>query len=223
MSYHFLEVSSPNALLKVRDKQIYLNLNDLGERRLPIEDTAAVIITSFNCSIHHSFFASSGRMNMPVLITCENYKPQSVLLPAIRATDTSLLRSDWSYDEKLKSILWQKTISAKIENQAEMLKVWGASPEEVAKVRGCSNMGPFHAREARAAKLYWSFWGKNLPKGFARKRRSGGLNSMLNYAYAVLVSVITQRLLAAGLDPVRGFGHRFRERTCALTYDIMET
>ena len=30
MSYHFLEVSSPNALLKVRDKQIYLNLKDDG-------------------------------------------------------------------------------------------------------------------------------------------------------------------------------------------------
>lgn len=222
MSYHFLEISQPGSRLKVRDNQIVLESELNPAKEIPLEDTAAVIITSFDCSIHHSFLGGCGAENVPVLVTCKDYKPKSVLLPAIRATDTSLLRSDWASDAKFRQSLWVRTISAKIENQAGLLKVLQAPTTEIRSLEKWVTGGPPHSREASAAKLFWSYWSKTLSTGFTRARKVPGLNSLLNYGYAVLASAVTQRLLAVGLDPVRGFGHRFRERACALTYDVME-
>lgn len=222
MSYHFLEISQPGSRLKVRDNQIVLESDAKIAKEIPLEDTAAVIITSFDCSIHHSFLGGCGEENVPVLITCKDYKPKSVLLPAIRATDTSLLRSDWALDKKFRQALWARTISVKIENQAGLLKVLQAPLKEITSLESWITGGSPHSREACAAKLFWSFWNKTISTGFTRARKVPGLNSLLNYGYAVLASAVTQRLLAVGLDPVRGFGHRFRERACALTYDLME-
>jgi CRISPR-associated protein Cas1 len=222
MSFHFLEVSQPGSRLKVRDNQIVLESEQKTTKEIPLEDTAAVIITSFDCSVHHSFLGGCGAENVPVLITCKDYKPKSVLLPAVRATDTSLLRSDWASDANFRQALWVRTISAKIENQAGLLTALQAPTTEITSLKKWVTGGPLHAREASAAKLFWSFWNKTLSTGFTRARKVPGLNSLLNYGYAVLASAVTQRLLAVGLDPVRGFGHRFRERACALTYDVME-
>jgi len=175
MSYHFLEISQPGSRLKVRDNQIVLESELKTAKEMPLEDTAAVIITSFDCSIHHSFLRGCGEENVPVLITCKDYKPKSVLLPAIRATDTSLLRSDWASDTKLRQALWTRTISTKIQNQAELLRVLDAPVTEITSLQKWATSGPLHAREASAAKLFWSFWSKTLATGFTRARKVPGL------------------------------------------------
>jgi CRISPR/Cas system-associated endonuclease Cas1 len=74
MSFHFLEVSQPGSRLKVRDNQIALESEQKTTKEIPLEDTAAVIITSFDCSVHHSFLGGCGAENVPVLITCKDYK-----------------------------------------------------------------------------------------------------------------------------------------------------
>ena len=45
---------------------------------------------------------------------------------------------------------------------------------------------------------------------------------MLNYAYAVLLSTILQKLFGVGLDPTFGIAHVVRERSTPLAYDLME-
>ena len=57
---------------------------------------------------------------------------------------------------------------------------------------------------------------------FTRERASGGLNSLLNYGYAVLLSTVLQKLFGVGLDPTFGVSHVPRERSTPLAYDLME-
>lgn len=55
-----------------------------------------------------------------------------------------------------------------------------------------------------------------------RDRTQGGLNNLLNYGYAVLLSIVLQKLFAVGLDRTFGIGHLPRERSTPLAYDMME-
>ena len=57
---------------------------------------------------------------------------------------------------------------------------------------------------------------------FSRDRGSGGLNALLNYGYAVLLSTVLQKLFGVGLDPTFGISHVTRERSTPLAYDLME-
>ena len=57
---------------------------------------------------------------------------------------------------------------------------------------------------------------------FVRDRARGGLNNLLNYGYAVLLSTVLQKLFGVGLDPTFGIAHVARERSTPLAYDLME-
>jgi len=49
-----------------------------------------------------------------------------------------------------------------------------------------------------------------------------GINALLNYGYAVLLSTVLQKLFGVGLDPTYGIFHVTRERAAPLAYDLME-
>jgi CRISPR-associated protein Cas1 len=57
---------------------------------------------------------------------------------------------------------------------------------------------------------------------FTREREAGGVNALLNYGYAVLLSTMLQKLFGVGLDPTFGINHVVRERSTPLAYDLME-
>ena len=78
-------------------------------------------------------------------------------------------------------------------------------------------------KEPICAKLFWQILGRSLDDpSFARTRDGGGLNDLLNYGYAVLLSTVLQKLFGLGLDPTFGISHVVRERSTPLAYDLME-
>ncbi|PYI85316.1 MAG: hypothetical protein DME26_11325 [Verrucomicrobia bacterium] len=52
-----------------------------GERKLPLEDVASIIITSFSANIHSNLFLEAAKHGV-ALIICEAFKPVSLVLPA---------------------------------------------------------------------------------------------------------------------------------------------
>ena len=48
-----------------------------GERKLPIEDVASIIITSFSAQIHSHLFLEAAKHGV-ALIICEAFKPVSL-------------------------------------------------------------------------------------------------------------------------------------------------
>jgi len=78
-------------------------------------------------------------------------------------------------------------------------------------------------KEAIVAKSFWQTFAESLDeKEFTRSREGGGLNNLLNYGYAVLLSTVLQKLFGVGLDPTFGISHVARERITPLAYDLME-
>ncbi len=228
MSYHIINIDSPQCSLTCRDGQLSCRLSDGAQRSLPMEDVGAIIISSFSAQIHGQVFLAAAKQGVSIVM-CENYKPTSVMLPANRATDTTLCRAVISLPEKVRSVLWQKTVDAKCRNQLLLARHLAPDHPSLPAIESCA-LGKKPHKEAICAKLYWPVWGRILDrwapqKNFTREQKprgTGGFNSLLNFGYAVLLTSVLHKLFGIGLDPTFGLNHAIRERCTPLAYDLME-
>src|SRR5712691_7538875 len=115
MSFHIVSIDSPQCSLSCRNGQLTCKSPE-GERTLPIEDVASIIITSFSANIHSQLFLEAAKHGV-ALIICEDFKPVSLVLPANRSTDTLLSRALLKIERKTIDRLWQQTVDAKCQNQ----------------------------------------------------------------------------------------------------------
>jgi CRISP-associated protein Cas1 len=220
MSYHIVSIDSLNCSLSCRDGQLTCKSAD-GERKLPLEDVASIIITSFSASIHSRLVLEAAKHGV-ALIICEAFKPVSLVLPANRSTDTLLTRAVLNLPEKTRQQLWQKTVDAKCQNQLALAEKIAPIHPRLVGMRATTTGRKPH-KEAIVAKQFWQIFGGSLgDANFTRNRSNGGWNSLLNYGYAVLLSTVLQKLFGVGLDPTFGISHVARERSTPLAYDLME-
>lgn len=222
MSYHIVSIDTPQCSLSCRDGQLTCQVD--GEsvpRTVPLEDVASIIITSFSATLHSKLLIEAARHGV-ALILCESFSPVSILLPANRSTDTLLTRAQLDITNRERETLWRRTVNAKVKNQlllAEYLAPSDPKVDELRVIAGCSH----EHKEAMAAKTHWGIFGRALgQENFTRDRRQGGVNALLNYGYAVLLSTVLQKLFGVGLDPTFGIFHVTRENATPLAYDLME-
>ena len=246
MSFHIVSIDAPQCSLSCKDGQLVCRVEGEPVRSLPLEDVASIIITSFSASLHSHLLLEAARHGV-ALILCESFKPASILLPANRSTDTLLTRAVLSLPEKARAAMWQKTVDAKCANQLSLIEHIAPEDASLPSLRGTA-LGRKPHKEAVCAKVFWGAFGRacglggnkegrkagqedagfppsGLPDshdGFTRERDLPGLNALLNYGYAVLLSTVLQKLFAVGLDPTFGLSHATRERSTPLAYDIME-
>ena len=220
MSYHIVSIDAPQADLTCRDGQLVCTA-DGAVKTLPLEDIASIIITSFSARIHSHLFLEAARHGV-ALVICEKFQPVALLLPACRSADTLLTRRHLTLPDAARRRLWEKTIDAKCANQAFIAA--RIAPDSISTKQLVKAATARSARkEGGCAKLFWDVVSDGLRiEGFARGRKLGGLNDLLNYGYAVLLSTVLQKLYGFGLDPMVGISHAIRERSAPLAYDLME-
>jgi CRISPR-associated protein Cas1 len=221
MSYHIVSIDAPQADLTCRDGQLVCTTPEGGNKKLPLEDIAAIVITSFSARIHSHLFLEAAKHGVSLVI-CDRFQPVSLLLPACRSADTLLTRKHLILPESVRRRLWEKSIDAKCANQlaiARRIAPDAISTQQLAKAAQARSA----RKEGGCAKLFWDVMAESLRlDGFSRGRKLGGLNDLLNYGYAVLLSTVLQKLYGFGLDPTVGISHAIRERSAPLAYDLME-
>lgn len=220
MSYHIVSIDAPQAELTCKDGQLVCT-SEGNVRRLPLEDVAAIIVTSFSARLHSRLFVEAARLGVSLVI-CEKFQPVSLLLPACRAADTVLTRRHFTLPETIRRRLWEKTIDAKCLNQVAVAA--RIAPESrTTRDLAAAARARTARKEGGCAKLFWDVFSASLRvTDFTRGRKFGGLNDLLNYGYAVLLSTVLQKLYGFGLDPTVGISHAIRERSAPLAYDMME-
>jgi len=220
VSYHIVSIDSPQCSLTCRNGQLICRTEE-GEKKLPLEDVASIIITSFSASIHSQLFLEAAKQGV-ALIICETFRPVSLVLPANRSTDTLLTRALLKLSPQHVSQLWRTTIDAKCLNQLTLAEHLSPADNGLESLRDAAQSRKVH-KEAVCAKLFWQIYGRSQGQPeFTRERAQEGLNSLLNYGYAVLLSTVLQKLFGVGLDPTFGISHATRERSAPLAYDLME-
>lgn len=221
MSYHIVSIDAPTCSLGCKDGQLTCK-TDQGTKSLPIEDVAAIVITSFSASIHSKLLLEAAHHGVGLVI-CENFKPASLVLPANRATDTFLTRAQVQIKAQTRERLWRKTIDAKCRNQLTLARELAGDDPRLGKLSLVAE-GRAKTKEAETARIFWRIFGDHVAEtdDFRRGRNEGGPNPLLNFGYAILLSTVLQNLFAVGIDPTFGISHVTRENSTPLAYDLME-
>ncbi len=221
------------AYLSLRNNQLVIKRGDDGdlpfpdqqdnERTIPIEDIGVVIMDNRQLTITSGVLEHLLENNVAV-ISCDSHSmPSGLFLPLYGNT----LQSERFTDQlnaslPLKKQLWQQTIEAKINNQADML-YYTRGKEARNMLTWANNVrsGDNLNMEARAAAFYWKNVFPLLPD-FTRSREGAAPNNLLNYGYAILRGVIARALVGSGLLPTLGIHHHNRYNAYCLADDIME-
>lgn len=134
----------------------------------------------------------------------------------------------------------RQMITAKMTNQATLLRRNGDAPEVVERMRSLQRLAPrsesltdLMGVEGEVAGLYFGAFNtmlKGRAASFASDRWSGRhrrpapdpVNAALDYTYAVLLGDCVRALVACGLDPHAGFLHSSSRNKPALALDLME-
>lgn len=221
MSYHIININSPNCSISCKNGQLTCK-DDTTSKSVPLEDVAAIVITSFSASIHSKLLLEAAKHGV-ALIICEAFKPVSLVLPANRSTDTLLTRSQITLPTKIRDTLWTKTINAKTLNQLSLATLLSPLHPAINLLEQTAKGRKPH-KESLCARAFWKIYADTLAGNthFRRGRQEGGINQLLNYGYAILLSTILQKCFALGIDPTFGINHATREHSTPLAYDLME-
>jgi CRISPR-associated protein Cas1 len=222
MSYHIVSIDDAQVSLSCKDGQLTCRVDGEDKpRTVPLEDVASIIITSFSASLHSHLLIEAAKHGI-ALILCESFQPVSILLPANRSTDTLLTRAQLDITGREKETLWRRTVNAKVKNQLLLARHLAPADGKLEELDAVLNSSHEH-KEAMAARVHWGIFGRALGMNdFIRDQAKDGVNALLNYGYAVLLSTTLQKLFGVGLDPTFGIFHVTREQATPLAYDLME-
>ncbi len=162
--------------------------------------------------------------NNCAVITCDNkHLPIGLILPLTgNSIQNERFRSQLDASVPLRKQLWQQTVESKIRNQASMLYYsTGELHNNMLTWAGSVKSGDAGNMEARAAAYYWKTLFPGNP-GFIRGQYGEDPNSLFNYGYAILRSIVARSLVGSGLLPTIGIHHHNRYNAYCLADDIME-
>ncbi len=188
----------------------------------PIEDVGVVIIDHHGVTISQYLIAKLIENNVAVILCNEKHMPTSMLLNLDgNSVQSERFKEQITAKKPLIKNLWQQTVSAKIYNQASLLKKNDSNSANMFAWVNEVKSNDSKNLEARASAYYW----KNLfPKElkFTRDRFGIPPNNLLNYGYAILRAIVARGLVASGLLPTLGIHHKNKYNAYCLADDIME-
>lgn len=211
------------AYLKINNDQLVIEMKDSGETKTaPIEDLGLLILDHQQITITQALIAKLLDANV-ALITCDHTHHPTGLLFNLEGNSLQSMKIQAQVEatQPLKKQLWQQTITAKIRNQAIVLKNQKQEDKFLLNLASEVKSGDSDNCEATAAAHYWK---RIFPEFLEFKRERYGLppNNLLNYGYAILRAIVARSLTGSGLLPTLGIHHRNQYNAYCLADDIME-
>ena len=216
-----VEISQSGVHLKLY--RGFMVVHKSGEEigREPIDDIDCLLIHGYGVTYSHNLLVKFCEVNIPIILCGNNFMP----IGYVMSTNANYERKTRLQEQINVSLpfskkLWQTLIKEKIRNQQIVLENADAEAKDftylIAKVRS----GDIENVEAVAARRYWK---RLFGKDFKRDFDIGGINSFLNFGYAILRSCVARYLIATGLDASLGLHHKNKLNTFCLADDMMES
>ncbi|MEQ5789761.1 type II CRISPR-associated endonuclease Cas1 [Muricauda sp. NFXS6] len=211
------------AYLSTKNEQLVVNFPDEGKKEatIPIEDLGYVVLEDSQITITNGLLMKLVQ-NKTAVITCDKqHLPCSFFQPLVgHSEQTERMRHQLNASLPLKKQLWQQTVTAKIENQANHFLARGKNALRLKRYAKDVKTGDWNNQEALAAAFYF----QNLfeLEGFSRNQKGVPPNNLLNYGYAILRAVAARALVSSGLLPSLGIFHHNKYNAFCLADDVME-
>ena len=223
MPGRIVEIANNDRFLSVHRGFLVVNSTNENRKevgRVPLDDIDALIANSYGLSFTNNVMVALAERGAPVVLCGKNHLPVGVVWP-LDGNHYQSRRIDAQISCKLtlRKRLWASIVSAKIEQQALVLKTLGKTYLPVKRLAKQVRHGDPNNVEAQAARVYWTLL---FGDSFRRNRDMPGINSLLNYGYTVLRSCVARATVAAGLHPSIGLHHSNESNPMLLVDDLME-
>lgn len=212
------------AYLSTKHEQLVVTYpdKDKPQKMVPIEDLGYIVLEDPQITITNGLLMKLVQ-NKTAVITCDKqHLPCALLQPLVgHSEQTERMRNQIMVSLPLKKNLWQQTIQAKIENQANHLLYHKRNALKLKRWAKEVKSGDVGNHEAIAAAYYF----QNLfceVEGFSRNQKGEAPNNLLNYGYAILRAITARALISSGMLPSVGIFHRNKYNPFCLADDIME-
>ena len=219
----YLSLKNEQLVVKIPDSMSESESVSKSTTTIPIEDIGVVVIDNRQITIT-SGVIDALLANNCALITCDGKSlPVGLMLPLCgNTTQSERFRYQIEATLPLKKQLWQQTVQAKINNQAEVLSKCTDAETACMKVWSKEvKSGDSDNLEGRSAAYYWKKLFGHIAD-FNRDREGVPPNNLLNYGYAILRAVVARALVSSGMLPTLGIHHHNRYNAYCLADDIME-
>jgi CRISPR-associated protein Cas1 len=218
-----------NRIIEICDENRYLSLSRgfvtvqsgnavLGQ--VPLDDISVLLLSAQGITLTKNILNAIAEKGGITVICGKNYIPQAMVMPfATHSLFTKISKNQINCSQPFKKRIWQQLVIKKIQNQAKVLELCNKNSTLVYKISTMVKSGDPDNREAYAAKMYWKeLFGDN----FKRDRDADGINSFLNYGYAIMRGSMARAICSAGLLPSLGINHNNNLNQFCLADDLFE-
>ena len=215
-----VDVSSGARLSLVRG-QMVIHRPDKPDALVPVEDLGVLILDNPALTCSQRLLATCAENGVAVLVCDSRHLPSAILSPvAGNSLHTRILAGQIAASVPTKKRIWRDIVREKIRRQAEVYaRATGRSHKELARMADKVRSGDPDNVESQAARFYWpALFGRQ----FRRNTDAAGINSLLNYGYAILRAVTARAITGAGLHPALGVHHHNQYDPFCLADDLME-
>jgi len=211
------------AYLSTKNEQLVVNFpeEEKEEVNIPIEDLGFLVLENPQITITNGLLMKLVQ-NKTAVVTCDKqHLPCSLVQPLIgHSEQTERYRYQLDASIPLKKNLWQQTVTAKIENQAQHFLLKDKNALRLKRYAKEVKSGDHNNQEALAAAFYFQ---RLFPDdAFSRNQKGIPPNNLLNYGYAILRAVAARALISSGLLPSVGIFHHNKYNAFCLADDVME-
>lgn len=215
-----VEFATPGTRLSVKLGQLVIDRPGQPTATLPIEDLGVIVVDDRQATLTQSLLNALAQSGASLVITGENHLPSGQFLPLDgHSALTERHRAQAGLGEATRKRLWQNLVAAKVRGQGEVLLHFTGRSAGLIPMSGRVRSGDPDNLEAQAARLYWpALFGRE----FRRDRDQEGVNSALNYGYALVRAATARAIVGSGLIPTLGVFHSRRSNAFCLADDLME-
>ncbi|MEC5273092.1 type II CRISPR-associated endonuclease Cas1 [Caldifermentibacillus hisashii] len=211
-------------------EQLKLYLDNLkvvkGEHEvlIPLSDIHTIVVDNPNTTVTGRLMNKLTEYHILLIFCDENHNPNVFSLGLYSHYRVyGVLSQQLKWSDQFKGEMWKKIVQIKISNQSSILKFLQKNEETITRMnKFAQDVLPEDSknREGHAAKIYFN---ELLGEKFKRGRNAtDAFNAALNYGYIVLRACFARTVVAYGLHPSFGIGHRSQFNAFNLVDDCME-
>ena len=248
--YSELIISGHNVKLSKKNERIVIKDGESPVYEIPLFKITHINIQSRGVSLSSDIVEETSKRGIFMTFSSYNGKPYAIMYsPNLDSMIQTRRKQILSY-ETPKAVEFAKTVvKSKLKNQANLLKYSiknkkdNTAKEVYESVKsieeGIDEIGNIRGErideirnlllgiEGSCGKIYWNNFKKLLKdeiifNGREKRGTENPVNSLLNYGYGILYSVIWISIINAGMDPFSGFLHTDENGRPSLVLDIIE-
>lgn len=217
-----------NSFLSIDTGRLKINSADIEQiNYVAVVDIAVLLVSAYQVSITSAVFKCLSKEGAIIIFTDDSFMPTSICLPLaqnLKGSNRPFLQAKIINSDISKN-LWDQVIKSKILGQINVLqKINQTKANYISNFLSQIQNGDEKNIEGFCAKIYWECFFKYFNSNTTREKQNAKdvINSSLNYAYAIIRSIVARTLCGAGLCLNFGIGHSRKDNPFNLAEDFIE-